>query len=260
MSGTTTKSGQVDNTEPNRRSPERIAEIHAILTRAQQGDASVIPQLRGLLDDDPSIWVSLGDVAAVARVKWIDLISGTNYLMRESLIRDCYAQIVELVGKDASPLAKLLAERVVMCRMQLAHAEGTLAQADTSLSPAVTATLDKRITACQKRLSTAIKDLTLHQKLIGRVASPASSSHETAEALATVELPVGSPDPVIANEQVVAGPLLDSSEEAVNDRIAQEFHAMRAAEAESPRNGPDIPRNGFHNRISGLVDPAHRES
>lgn len=103
-------------------------ELRELLGRAEQGDRTVLPALRRLLDAAPDLWKHCGDVARQSEALWIDLIAGRDLLVRESPTRLVAALKAELAGPDAPPLERLLAERVAACWMQTAQADAAFAR------------------------------------------------------------------------------------------------------------------------------------
>ena len=104
------------------------AEIQGVLAKAKAGDASVLPQLREILDKNPSLVKHYGSLARHAEAAWIALAGGANLYMRESFARGAEARRAELTRPGASPVEKLLVERVVACDLQLGYL--TTAEAD----------------------------------------------------------------------------------------------------------------------------------
>ena len=230
------KQNGIDQAEA--RDAERIAAANVILARAQQGDTSVLPELQRLLDEDASIWIRCGNLASIARIRWIQLISGKNLLWSESLDRACLMQIAELVGADAPLMERFLAERVVICRLQVSHADVMLAQAGPGASRKVVEALEKRITVCQKRLSAAIKDLATVRKLLGSAAVPISQVAQQPQSAAATASPV--------NHSASAVTADTSSE----DPILRMFGEQPAFDTVAPNNGESGRRNGYNNRIT----------
>jgi hypothetical protein len=246
MSGKTT-------TEKDQRQEDverRHAEITEIMARAEQGDLTVLPALRKLLDDDPYLWVQAGNVAALARQAWIKVISGNNLLLRESLVRDSYAMVNDVAGPNASRMERILAERIVMCRLQTHQADAALASAGPDLSPKMAVALDKRIAECQKRLTLAVDALVQHRKVLGKTISV------TAQASAPTVKPAmdeTAHDPVAtAREEpvatVVSAASLDMSEKAIEERIRREFEQLNAQSRDS-----DATEAGHHNQFKNRI-------
>ena len=143
---------------------ERLAEL---VQRAQQGDLTALPLLREALEGDPSLWQEYGDLAAQAQEAWLQLLAGTDYLLAESVRLKLAALRQELGAEGASPLEKLLIERVVACWLQTHYADALYAQAKGPQSTAsVRQELMKRQESSQRRYLAAIKQLALVRKLL----------------------------------------------------------------------------------------------
>src|SRR4051794_31307844 len=86
-------------------------EMQRLLLRAQQGDLSVLPELRALINDRPELWQRAGDLAEHAELSLLRLVSGTDLLALETVRRKLAELKAELAGPDCSPLEKLLVDR-----------------------------------------------------------------------------------------------------------------------------------------------------
>src|SRR5262245_2362601 len=97
--------------EPAEKGPDE--ELRRVVERARQGDASVLPELRRLLDGNAELWRRVGDLARHAEEGLIGLAAGDNLLLRESVQR----KVAELKAELApnSPLERLLVERITAC-------------------------------------------------------------------------------------------------------------------------------------------------
>ena len=148
----------------------RLAEL---VQRAQQGDLTVLPLLREALEGDPALWQEYGDLAAQAQEAWLQLLAGTDYLLAESVRLKLGALRQELSAEGASPLEKLLIERVVACWLQTCYSDSVYAQAKGPAStPSVRQELMKRQDSSQRRYLAAIKQLALVRKLLRPALSP----------------------------------------------------------------------------------------
>ena len=107
--------------------PETLLTVQALLDRARAGDDSVLPELRALLDENPSLWHEVGDMAHQAEQIWIELVAGPDLLARESLVRQLAELRAQITGSDPSPLEKLLGERIVINYLIAWHADGMFA-------------------------------------------------------------------------------------------------------------------------------------
>ena len=162
---------QVDET--SREQAPGVGRLAELVQRAQQGDLSVLPLLRDALVADPSIWQEYGDLAAQAQEAWLQLLAGTDYMLAESVRLKLGALRHELGAEGASPLEKLLIERIVACWLQTHYADALYAQARGPQSTAsVRQELMKRQESSQRRYLAAIKQLALIRKLFKPALSP----------------------------------------------------------------------------------------
>jgi hypothetical protein len=100
-----------------RKPPAPLDEIRDVLTRASQGDRSALPRLRELLGADPRgmIEVCGGDLAAGVETAAVLRMSGQNLALQYGLTSKLAELRAELAGRAASPVERLLAERVALC-------------------------------------------------------------------------------------------------------------------------------------------------
>lgn len=153
--------------------------LNEFLQRAMTGDSSVLPQLQQHLDAHPSIWAEVGDLGANATNAWVTLIAGANLILGESLRRKVAAMRAELVKEDASPIERLLAQRVVAEWLQVQYADTMVAQF-AGHSPKILAYWTKRQVETQRQYLAAIKALTdVARSSRGINASKATSRDET---------------------------------------------------------------------------------
>lgn len=80
---------------------------------ANKGDESAIQQLRQFMDDNPSVWQQLSDLARVVETTLIARLVGADFAKQEALRRRVAAMKAELLGTDP-PLALRLAAAPVM--------------------------------------------------------------------------------------------------------------------------------------------------
>ena len=142
--------------------------MRLLLERAERGDRSVLPALEMLLDAKPEIWRTYGDLARVAEDAWVELVSGPNLLLKESLRRKLAELKSELLsGPSASPLEQLLVERVGAGWLQTAYADAAAAQArEKALDLAQLEQQRRRQERAQKGYLAAIRTLATVRKLL----------------------------------------------------------------------------------------------
>jgi hypothetical protein len=154
-------------------------DVARLLERAEKGDATVLPQLRRLLDESPALWQTYGNLALQARGSWVQLAAGPNLLLAECLMRRATALQTDVAGASPSPLDQLLAERVVSCWLRVSYYDGLIAQT-RECTPAQARRLQKQHDDAQRHYLEAIKQLATVRKLL----TPARSPVEIASKLA----------------------------------------------------------------------------
>ncbi len=148
-------------------------ELARLLARAEQGDRSVLPQLREALDANAPVWQHYGDLAGQAQASLVTLAAGPNLLMAESLLRKLAAMKAELGGESAPPLERLLVERVVMTWLQTAYYDALAAQSG-GMTEARLKLIQRQQDAAHRRHLGALKSLAVVRKLL----KPAPSTLE----------------------------------------------------------------------------------
>jgi hypothetical protein len=108
--------------------PPVVEDLNSLVKRARGGDETVLPQLREMLDTRPQLWQHYGNLAGHAREAWLRVISADDLALKESTARKAEDLMRELAGPEPSVVERLLAERAVLCWMQLAHADALAAQ------------------------------------------------------------------------------------------------------------------------------------
>jgi hypothetical protein len=108
--------------------PLVLDDLNLLVQRAREGDESILPQLREMLDTRPELWQHYGNLAGHAREAWIRLISADDLALKESTSRKVQDLERELAGPEPSVVERLLAERAALCWLQLAHADALAAQ------------------------------------------------------------------------------------------------------------------------------------
>jgi hypothetical protein len=169
------------NPNPKTENSETTAgeEVARLFERARNGDATVLPQLRRVLNESPETWQYYGDLAAQARASWVQLAAGQNLLLDECLTRKAADLQKELAGATPSPLERLLVDRVVVCWLQVSFYDSLVAQT-REYTPAKARMLQQQHDGAQRRYLTAMKTLATVRKLL----TPARSPVEIATKLA----------------------------------------------------------------------------
>lgn len=102
---------------------EEAAQLSECLRRAQEGDESMLPVVRRLVQEAGVLERLGGDLAKSLETEAVQRIAGKNLLLREALLWKLELLRAELAGPDPPPVERLLADRVVLCWLHLHEAE-----------------------------------------------------------------------------------------------------------------------------------------
>ncbi len=143
-------------------------DVHQLTARAEKGDASVLPALRTLLDDNPAIWREFGDMAVLLKDNLIAGMVGKDLFLREAMMRSADESLRELAGENPTPLEQLLARRIVIDGLYLHKVENLELHASKESRYSHDAEASqRRIARAHKRYLHAIKTLAQVRKLLG---------------------------------------------------------------------------------------------
>jgi hypothetical protein len=144
------------------------ARLTALQRRAMDGDAGALAELRKVLDADPGWWQQTGDVAWQAENAWLRTYAGKDEFAKEATSRKLQAMRRHLRGPEASPLARLLVDRIVLNWLTLHYAESQYARgmrSEHGIALDVSTHQQERVDRCQKRYLAAIKALAQLRRL-----------------------------------------------------------------------------------------------
>ncbi len=163
------------NPEPaapsKRQESERL--LLDFLARAAAGDPSALAVMRDRLrgPNGASLVEAYGNLASAAERVVIASAAGDNHVAREAIKAKLEALRAELAGPDPAPLERLLAERVVLCWLQLHHADVCAAEVGDEDVPRGDFH-QRRQSRAQARYLAAIKALVTVRKLLRPPLSP----------------------------------------------------------------------------------------
>lgn len=140
------------------------SDFKQLVEQANAGDAAALKQLKQLLDENPAVWQRVGDLALHAERVLIDVITGGEKLMSESLKRSLQDLKAQLAGPDPSPLERLTVERITSCWLALQHVETMLIKTTPGSHEA--AFLLKRQAQADRAYQAALKSLTTVRQLL----------------------------------------------------------------------------------------------
>jgi hypothetical protein len=73
---------QINHNLPN---PTHTEQLQELLLKAQEGDRSILPQLKQVLDTNPDLWQQVGDLAQHAELTMLNLVAGNDLFAREAI-------------------------------------------------------------------------------------------------------------------------------------------------------------------------------
>jgi hypothetical protein len=167
--------------------PTIVDRFSWLVEQARNGNAEVLPELRQMLDGRPEVWEFYGNLGRHAELAWIEAIVGSKDLFLRETVWRRLARIREDLGiAQASPLEKLLIERIAMSWMRVHHADMAAAQALTgSNSIKMVHFWQKQLNAADRRYLASIGTLATLRRLLPSAATQESPG--PAKALPTIQ-------------------------------------------------------------------------
>ena len=92
-----------------------LPDFKQLVQQANSGDPIALEKLRHTLDNNPTIWQTVGDLGLVAENSLIELIAGQDQLARESIRRKIDQLKQDLLPARPTALEKLAVQRVITC-------------------------------------------------------------------------------------------------------------------------------------------------
>jgi len=156
--------------------PPELAELRSLLKSASQGDGSVQPRLREILDAHPEVWSWYGDLARHAEEAYISLVCGIDQGIGECLRRKLAELKAELAGPSPTVMERLLTARVTATWMELNWADLIVVRttADDSATRRQLQFLQDRRDRAERRHLKAMGALATLQRLLPASAQPAA--------------------------------------------------------------------------------------
>ena len=186
-------------------------EYKAVVDKANAGDSQALSELRKMLDDNPSIWQSLGDLPRYARENMLVAIAGKDESMKESLRRSAEELLGQLTTESSSAIERLAADRVISCWLECYFVDllHPLPQGSTVKQKRFHLQLK---TSAQKRYDASLKSLATLKKLLVPEPEPTKVTKKQAKKTRPPEPTIRQSDPYnrisvfngIEDEEVVA--------------------------------------------------------
>jgi hypothetical protein len=134
---------------------------------AQQGDAAAFRAVAVHRERHPAMGERLGDMARRARSAWIAVAAPNDLVAAEGIRHRVKALRDELGEEDSSPLEWMLVERVILCWIQVHHAEEQYAALLPDNHPVRRGDhFQKRIDGAHYRFLAAVRTLAMVRKLV----------------------------------------------------------------------------------------------
>lgn len=105
-----------------------VEQLTTLVTKAERGDEAALAKTRKLFDALPDLSDLHGDLAATAQAAFVNLVAGDKAATRLAISMKMKRMRADLAGPNATPLERLLVERVLACWLQSYHDD--LAYAD----------------------------------------------------------------------------------------------------------------------------------
>ena len=140
--------------------------FEAMVKRADRGDEKALRITRQLVERLPELCDVYGNIADAAESALVDLYAGRSTGTRAALQRKLANMRVELAGPRASPLEKLLVERVVACWLQSYHADFEYVSALKGMPPKVVELHQRRQDRAARQYLKALRSLADVQRLL----------------------------------------------------------------------------------------------
>jgi hypothetical protein len=145
--------------------PPVVEDLNLLVQRAREGDETVLPQLREMLDTRAELWKYFGNIAAHAKETWLRVISGVDLALKECTARKAEDLVRELAGPAPTAIERLLAERAALCWLQIHHADALAAQS-LSQSRQHADFWEKRQAGAHRRYLTSLAALVTLRRLL----------------------------------------------------------------------------------------------
>ena len=145
---------------------ETVARLRELTKKAEKGDKKVLLELRGILNGSPELAWHLVNLGKTAECLLIDKLTKKKDLAgREIIERQLELMREEVAGESASPLERLLAERVVMTWLQLQLFEALYSTSLGNLNLSQGNYHQKRLDRAHRNHLSAIRTLAQIRKL-----------------------------------------------------------------------------------------------
>jgi hypothetical protein len=142
----------------NEESKPDVTPLQTTIKLARRGVKEVLPRLRKLLDEHPELIGHYDDLARRAQQAWLELF-GKDLLAREGTARQLDALRQDLAKSRASPLERLVIQRIAACWLQTVYFDAREAVGQDLESREMAEFRLKRQSQAHQQLLSAIRSL-----------------------------------------------------------------------------------------------------
>ncbi len=115
---------QTDNSDDQQDQSAPAVPFSELVTAARQGDRSVIPAMRRMMQENPELARNSGDLATQTQIHWIDLIAGQDFYRRECLLMKMADLKRELIAEtNGTVVEQMLVEQAISTWLQIYYHE-----------------------------------------------------------------------------------------------------------------------------------------
>jgi hypothetical protein len=141
-------------------------QVNELLPLVSEGNRTAKLELRRILAEKPDIWLRIGDLGSQADLSLMRIIAGENEIVKEAIQRTQEKMQRELKRAEATPLERLLIDRVISCWLALSYNEAIYVQQMKELSWESIEYHQKRINHAHRRYLSAIRTLATVRRLV----------------------------------------------------------------------------------------------
>jgi hypothetical protein len=142
------------------------SDVNALLARSAEGDTAADTALRAVVDERPGLWDQFGDLTFQAEGAWVHRNAGKSSVVQDAIWRKVKAMRAELRGATSTPLERLLIDRIIICWLQMAHADALYGQNLGQLTIRQAEHQQRRVDSAHRRYLGAIKALAQVRRLL----------------------------------------------------------------------------------------------
>ena len=140
--------------------------LQSLVQQAQEGDTSILPTIRHLLDQVPALWENSHVLAHQVEKAWTNALSGQDLMSKEIIAREVEGLRSQLLGPQPTPLEKLLVDRICICWLAIQHSELHAAKRFNERAVVLTQSEEHRLDKVHHRFLSAIRELARVRKLL----------------------------------------------------------------------------------------------